>query len=145
MRDSIVITDIYWHNIYLNVTMQGQELDRYKFFLTDLKGEIYPLEVKGGKCVINIVNFPKTKLLKNGKWFFLAERENLYYLVGISSACGYKLEDLDKIYRYGKEKYAYILSFSVRDSHDIPVQDNLPIADLYDETEDEYVVFIPHI
>lgn len=138
MRDSIVITDIYWHNIYLNVTMQGQELDRYKFFLTDLKGEIYPLEVKGGKCVINIVNFPKTKLLKNGKWFFLAERENLYYLVGISSACGYKLEDLDKIYRYGKEKYAYILSFSVRDSHDIPVQDNLPIADLYDETEDEY-------
>lgn len=138
MRDRIVITDIYWHNIYLNLTIQGADLDQYEYYITDLKGSIYPLEVAEGKCVINMVNFPEVKLLKNGKWFFLAKRDGCYHLIHISSACGYKLADLDKIYRYGKEKYAYILSFSVRDSHDVPVQEELPIADLEEEAVGGY-------
>lgn len=115
MRDKIVVTDIYWHNIYLNITLQGENLELYEFFISNLKGEQYPLEMKDGVCVINIVNLPETELLKNGKWYLLAEKAGKYVLVNISPECGYKLENLDKIYRYGKEKYAYLVSFSVKD------------------------------
>ncbi len=116
MQDKIVVTDIYWHNIYLNITLQGENRDLYKYFISNLKGEQYPLEMQNGVCVINIVNLPETELLKNGKWYLIAEKDEKYILVNISSECGYKLENLDKIYRYGKEKYAYLITFSVKDS-----------------------------
>ena len=78
MRDKIVVTDIYWHNIYLNITLQGENLELYEFFISNLKGEQYPLEMKDGVCVINIVNLPETELLKNGKWYLLAEKAGKY-------------------------------------------------------------------
>ena len=118
MENKILITDMSWHNIYLNITMQGTELDQYDYYICNLKEEKYPLEVKGGYCVLNIVNIPGTELLKNGKWFFVAERAGETVPVNISSECGYKLADLDRIYRYGKEKYAYIISFSVKDDQE---------------------------
>ena len=56
MKDKIIVTDMYWHNIYLNITMQGENLDCYEYFISNLTDEIYPLEVVKGVCVINIVN-----------------------------------------------------------------------------------------
>lgn len=138
MSGKITITDMYWHNIYLNITMQGDGLDDYKYYISNLKDEIYPVEVKNGICVLNIVNIPDTKLLKNGKWFLLAEKERRYGLVGISAACGYRLGGLDKIYRYGKEKYAYILSFSVRDGHETAEAATFPAGLSPAEGEDGY-------
>lgn len=119
MSGKIVITDMYWHNIYLNVTVQGEDLDCYNYYISNLKNEIYPIEVKNGVCILNIVNIPDTELLKNGKWFFLSEKNGYYRLVNLSAKCGYQLEYMDKIYRYGREKYAYILDFSVKDEREI--------------------------
>lgn len=119
MRDNIVITDMRWHNIYLNITMQGADLEQYEYFIWNRKGERYPLEVKDGRCTLNIVNIPETELLRNGKWYFLARREGREALIHISAGCGYQLADLDRIYRYGSEKYAYIISFSVKDAREV--------------------------
>lgn len=115
MNDKIIITDMYWHNIYLNIQMQGDQLETYEYFICNMKNEIYPLEVADGRCVLNIVNIPETKLLKNGKWLLLAKKNEKYRFIYITPDCAYKLENLDKIYRYGKEKYAYLVSFSVKD------------------------------
>lgn len=132
-----MITDIYWHNIYLNIMMQGNDLDHYEYFISDLKGEIYPLEVNGNACVINIVNLPDTKLLRNGKWFLLAKRSGQYSFINISAECGYKLADLDKIYRYGKEKYAYLVSFSVKDIQETAETAEFPAEIDTEERENE--------
>ena len=114
MSDSIYITDINWHNIYLNVEFSGESLDEYHFYISNLRDEIFKIDVQDNKSIINIVNIEKTKLLKNGKWFFLAEKNEIYYLIGMTASCGYKLEQLDKVYRYGREIYAYIVTFKAR-------------------------------
>lgn len=133
-----MITDMYWHNIYLNITMQGKELDHYEYYICNLKDEIYPIEASDGRCVINIVNIPGTELLKNGKWFFLAKKDGKYHLVNISAECGYRMEYMDKIYRYGREKYAYILSFSVRDGLETAEGAAFPPELVPEEAENEY-------
>ena len=114
MSDSIYITDINWHNIYLNVEFSGESLDEYNFYISNLRDEIFKINVQDNKSIINIVNIEKTKLLKNGKWFFLAEKNEIYYFIGMTASCGYKLEQLDKVYRYGREIYAYIVTFKAR-------------------------------
>ena len=119
MNDNICITNLFWHNIYLHVTFEGESLDEYNFYISDLKKERYKIEVTDGSCVINIVNIETTKLLKNGKWYFLAERNGEYHIAGITSECGYKLEQLDKVFRYGREIYAYVVTFSVKDSKEV--------------------------
>lgn len=119
MNDNICITNLFWHNIYLHVTFEGESLDEYNFYISDLKKERYKIEVTDGNCVVNIVNVETTKLLKNGKWYFLAERNGEYQIAGITSECGYKLEQLDKVFRYGREIYAYVVTFSVKDSQEV--------------------------
>lgn len=119
MNENICITNLFWHNIYLHVTFEGESLDEYNFYISDLKKERYKIEVTDGSCVINIVNIETAKLLKNGKWYFLAERNGEYQIAGITSECGYKLEQLDKVFRYGREIYAYVVTFSVKDSKEV--------------------------
>ena len=119
MNKDIIVKEMYWDNIYLCVTFEGSSLDDYKFYISDLRRDIYSIEVYEGKSRINIVNIEKTKLLNNGKWYFLAEKKGDYQLIGIQSACGYELEKLDKVYRYGKDIYAYVVTFSVEDSRDL--------------------------
>lgn len=119
MSDNIIITDISWHNIYLNITFEGIEAEQYDFYISNLKNEKYRIIVRDGKSTINVVNIENTKLLKNGKWYFIAERDGNEQLIGISAECGYKLEQLDKVFRYGREVYAYVITFGVRDSAEI--------------------------
>lgn len=146
MKDKITVTDMYWHNIYLNITMQGDNLDCYEYFISNLTDEIYPLEVVKGVCVINIVNLPETKLLKNGKWYLLAKKQEGFFLINVSPECGYKLEQLDKIYRYGREQYAYLVSFAVKDGQEIMKKvsypDNISAGECENEYQDDMVCCI---
>ena len=111
----ISIKNIEWNNIYLTITLLGNNLNKYNFFVSNLIDEKYILDLQGNKIIINIVNFPKVKLLGNDKWYILAERNQMYQFVSIEAASGYKLDNLDKVYRYGNQKYAYIVTFSVED------------------------------
>lgn len=119
MNDNIIITDIDWHNIYLNIHFEGQSLNEYNYFISDLRREMYKIDVQENKSIINIVNIENTELLTNGKWFFIAERGGIYQLIGMTAACGYKLEQLDKVFRYGREVYAYIVTFKTREQKEV--------------------------
>ena len=58
------------------------------------------------------MNIPNIKLLGNGKWYFAYEKTgHMHYRLEITVACGYSLRNLDRIYRYGAKKYAYIINF----------------------------------
>ena len=119
MSNRIIITDVNWHNIYLRLTLQGGDLRKYNFNISNLKGLTYPLECEDDiHIVINIVNIPDTKLLKNGIWYIIAELNGECEIVGINPECGYKLEQMDKVFRYGKEIYAYIVTFSVKEMNE---------------------------
>lgn len=113
--NKVIITDIYWHNIYLTLSLQGDAIKDCHFYVTDLK-KVYPLEQPvDNKLTINMVNINETKLLDNGKWYFYYEKDHEKYYLSITAACGYKLEQLDKLYRYGQECYAYAINFQISD------------------------------
>lgn len=111
----VQIVDISWHNIYLSLTLSSNAQDSYEYEITDLKGNTYPLDMKEHKIVINIVNFPQIHVLHSGKWYITYKNEESVNLVGLTSKCGYKLEHLNKVYRYGAQKYAYIITFSIQE------------------------------
>lgn len=115
MNDNIMITDMYWHGIYLEISMEGAKERPFGLYISDLKGEQYFLGEGGEHVTVNIVNIPQKKLLENGKWYFLAEHNGEFRIIKITSQCGYKLEELDKVYRYGREVYAYVVTFSAKD------------------------------
>ena len=41
--NKVIITDMYWHNIYLTLSLQGDAIKDCHFYVTDLK-KVYPLE-----------------------------------------------------------------------------------------------------
>ena len=108
--EAIKITSIYWENIYLHLTLEGSVIAE-RYFITDGKEEYYSIERTGNEIVVNIVNIPNIKLLGNGKWYFAYEKTGHMHLMEITVACGYSLRNLDRIYRYGAKKYAYIINF----------------------------------
>lgn len=114
--NKIIIQDMEWHNIYLTLTLQGEDSSLCQFYVTNLI-DVYPLpKAKNGKLTINIVNIKETKLLDNGKWYFFYEKDGCKQYLSITAACGYKIEQLDKLYRYGGECYAYAINFQITDS-----------------------------
>lgn len=114
--DSIKIKSMSWHNIYLSIQLEGENISSYKYFVTNFKEE-YPLKLNENIITINIVNIKKTKLLNNDKWFFYFQKnlEEERNLLSVSAPLGYQLENLDKVYRYGKECYAYVINFQITD------------------------------
>ena len=119
MKKDIYISDMYWKNIYLYILFEGEETESYHFYISNRKGKQYPIQVKDQKCVLNVVNFPDVKLLENDKWYIMAEAEGQFRFVKIRPSCGYKLEQMDKVFRYGKEIYGYVLTFAVKDPSEI--------------------------
>ena len=74
--NKVIITDMYWHNIYLTLSLQGDAIKDCHFYVTDLK-KVYPLEQPvDNKLTINMVNINETKLLDNGKWYFYYEKDH---------------------------------------------------------------------
>lgn len=119
MNKNIIITDLYWDNIYLKIKLYGDNLDSYRYFISDFCNHMYPIDLVESSFLINIVNIKNTKLLESGKWFFIAEKDGIYQFITISAECGYKLQNVDKVYRYGRDVYAYIVTFSVKNSIEI--------------------------
>lgn len=140
MSSRIVITDVSWHNIYLHLAVEGAESGSYNFYISDLHDHTYPIECKDNMhIIVNIVNIYQTKLLPNGKWYILSEMNGEYKIVEISKECGYRLGELDKVYRYGKEIYAYIITFSVGEMSEILKRAGNPVTEkmVYGMPDDE--------
>lgn len=119
----VCIEKISWHNIYLTLELSSNASEEYTYAICDQKGNTYALEMQNQKIVMNIVNIPQVMLLHSGKWYFTYQKDGISFVLGVSSACGYALDQMDKVYRYGAQKYAYIITFGVQENvsniHDV--------------------------
>lgn len=121
----IKIVDIFWDRIYLNVIFEGENIEKSEIFLKTksqaVKLKLERIEKNNDtnlciryKSVINITNIENIVMLKNGNYKFIVKQEDESKEIEITTEVGYKLENLDKIYRYHKENLAYTVSFKPR-------------------------------
>ncbi len=120
--DNIIkIIDIYWDRIYLNIILKGNKLSNYKYFIsTSDNKKSYPIELNNitHSFKINITNIKDSEMLSNNQWYIKYNYKSKWIDIPITNELGYKLKDLDKIYRYGGNSYAYIISFSIKDTNE---------------------------
>lgn len=119
MNKKIYLKKVYWQNIYLHLLLEGNNFAEYEFYITDLTEKKYPLIIKDNEIIINIVNFPDIKLLNTGKWYILFRTSTYEDFVCIDKKVGYEFEHLDKIFKYGRNKYSYLINFKVVDYDEV--------------------------
>ena len=111
----INIVDIYWDRIYLNIIYKWIDIEKSELFLSSktqkIKLEVNKIEENKYKSTINITNIANVVMLKNENYRFIIERDGKTQEISITTELGYKLENLDKIYRYSKQNLAYTINF----------------------------------
>lgn len=112
--ERIKIRHLYWDNIYLHIQL-NQAIDMQAHYYVRNKDQAYELRCQNDELILPIVNLKETMLLKNGTYYFSMKKNEEESLIGIEAKCGYQLVNLDKIYRYGAENYAYIVSFGIKE------------------------------
>lgn len=109
------IVDIFWDRIYLNIVFEGNELNKKNIFLVSenqkIKLDLIEIGENQYKSIINITNINKVVMLKNENYRFFIENE----AIEITTHVGYKLEKLDRIYRYANNNLAYTISFAAKE------------------------------
>lgn len=139
---NIILTDINWERIFLNFEIECEYEREVSFFLVNLnrkllnekkvkknherplykyrideKVMIIPEKIEEKKYIfsINLSAVKNHAFLNNGQWILFACIENHFHLVSIAPTLAYKLDDKARVFRYGKGKYAYNVSFSLVD------------------------------
>lgn len=112
------ITDIFWDRIYLNIIIEVNDLNIKEIYLfcgKDLREtiEVEKISQNQYKAVINITNIKQGKMLQNGSYSIKFFNIDEYQEFSITTTLGYKLESLDRIYRY-KKYYAYTINFEAK-------------------------------
>lgn len=100
------ITKIYWERANLHLVLD-KEIDDNVYFIRNT--EEFTIIPNGNEIVINITNIPSGGMLNAATWRVLCEYHNLT----LSPQLLDKLEDFSRIFRYRKEKYAYLVYFGV--------------------------------
>lgn len=114
------ITDVFWDRIYLNLTIEIEELKIENIYLFLDEKLFEPIKVKQisdckYQATINITNIKNEKMLKDGSYSIRFFDGYKYQELFITTELGYKIENLDKIYQY-KEHYAYTVRFEVKNA-----------------------------
>lgn len=110
------VQDIRWEHIHMIVKIAGDDLSKYEYFIGNSKGDQrYPVELEKEELVINVVNIPEVKLLPKGRWYLFSREKGTELMIPMKVAadCAYRLENLDKIYRYSAKHCAYLVMFGV--------------------------------
>lgn len=126
------IVDMYWDRIYLHIKLDGSCIWDYKYALINRKsGEKYFIKIVNDSCefVINITNIENQKMLETGEWhiaYYTPEKAGLFVPsecvddansewsdIPVSLETCYKIKNLDKVYWYAGNSYAYIITFAV--------------------------------
>ncbi len=120
--ESIYITDIFWDRVFLNVIITGENLEKKDLYLSS-KNDTYKLsltkiENQKYQAIINITNIENGKMLGNKDYTFRIKMDKKDKIIEITDEVGYKLVNLDKVYRYGNECYAYTVNFDVEKLED---------------------------
>ncbi len=102
----IKIIDMYWErsNLYL---VLDDNIEEPVFLIR--KTEEIQLSSEGNKIVIKFTNTPEGTMLPSAVWRILLEFHDLVVDTKLLTL----LEDKSRIFRYRKERYAYIVYFSV--------------------------------
>lgn len=141
-KKDVEIIDIYWERIYLHIKLRGDSLQNREYVVaTEKEKYLYPLEFHSDRneLIINITNVHNQNMLGNGKWYVKYLNENyeeemkqyesgdentpdsvprLWLNIPVEINTCYKLSELDKIYRYSGNNYAYIFSFKPQKKDD---------------------------
>lgn len=119
---AIQIKNIVWERIYLKIELDGEKINEYSYYIVDSnkKSKFKIPTLVNNILSINITNVGNQRFLKNNKWFFIAQskQSDTFYLP-VAHECLNKLNQLDKIYRYKANAYAFICSFSVENINDV--------------------------
>lgn len=123
----VYITDIGWNRTFLQLKLTSNiKLD--EIYIVSGKS-IHPVKVVKDEneeyhAEINITNLDGV-MLENANYRFgvkneksAEEEEPEYNYIFITIKAGYKLETLDRVYRYYHESYAYTLNFEIKNLED---------------------------
>lgn len=123
------IVDIYWERIYLHIKIEGFVNENYKFVLYTKEGNVFHVKANEtyGEIILNITNISNQHMLCNGKWHIAylnpVYNENTsiseyddeickWIDIPVKMEACYKMKNMDKVFRYSGDSYAYIFTFS---------------------------------
>ena len=139
---NIILTNITWERIFLNFDIWSEYENELSFFLVQLeqsclnakqvkknhekpiyefdvkeKIEIFPENVDKNKYSfsLNLSAANENAFLNNGKWILFAYGANSFHLIRITPELAYELDNKARVFRYGRGKYAYNVSFGLVD------------------------------
>lgn len=133
---SFEITEIKWERIFLNFVIKTEfnknvdfafvlfreEDEKQKSNLKEIE-QIVPIEYDefiGGEYTfsLNISALDARSFLDNGRWKICAIVDDETIVVNVTNDVAYSLDNLARIFRYGKNKYAYSVSFDLDNCDD---------------------------
>lgn len=134
------IIKLEWERIFLHIEIESDcpvrpefVLSRFKRFVVNkedvLENEtekIYDVEVQHNVKIepdgydngvysftLNVAALDGRSFLDNGKWRLAAIIPDGFCVVAVANEIGYETNNLSRIFRYGRERYAYSISFSL--------------------------------
>lgn len=111
----VYITDIFWDRVFLNIIISAEELLEENVYISSsnkmYKIGLNKIENNKYQAKINITNIDATMLDNDDYVIKIKKNNDKYETISIIPEIGYKLENLDKIYRYNGDDYAYTISF----------------------------------
>lgn len=116
------IIDIEWDRVFLNVAFKIEQEEQQVYLVSGKEEYRIPLEKTELEhqyhAKINITNLDG-KMLENGNYRFKIKKSNQEYeeLV-LDYPVAYKLENLDRVFRYYRDIYAYTINFAVKKLED---------------------------
>lgn len=125
MRNKFVVSNIFWERIFLNIEISTENMINVEFYLERYQEtkqkDIRAIErlalpsdkYEAGKYSFccNMSTMKGREFLNNGRWRIIAVDNDNEYVCCVAPEVAYQYEKYSRIFRYGKGKYAYTVSF----------------------------------
>ena len=109
------IINMYWQRANLHIVVD-QKIEDNVYFIRNI--EEFKITPQDNEIIINVTNVKKGEMLNPATWRVLCEYNDLV----LDSKLLDKLEDYSRIFRYRKEKYAYLVYFSVNNDLHLKIE-----------------------
>ncbi len=119
-----MIRDISWERIFFEFTIEATQEASVRFAFQKIDDgsllEIVPERKEGNLYFfsVNITCVSKRSFLENGEWRICVLLEDEIYPVTVANEVAYRADELSRIFKYGKNQYAYNVSFTVQELAD---------------------------
>ncbi len=127
------IVDLSWERVFLNFEIEADASGRFRFGFLPVSDEeliiqlgtapigrpveLRPESVEGNhfSFSVNICSVRNRSYLENGQWRMCAWQGGKVYPIFVKPEIAYQADDLSRVFKYGKNKYAYNLSFAANE------------------------------